>query len=124
MMNNKAPLVTATELIQSVLRDSLDVPVFSRVPKEKPRVFFLVDQGVPVNTLTVHDRTPVIIRAYSQDIESTLEAINDARRTMWGAQVGSLLGWAEYWGPHENQDPDLPTWHVWQIGGNAYQSIP
>lgn len=117
-------LVTAIEEVIRIIGDtSPTVPVFSRVPREKPPVFYVVDTGTPSNTATVLDSTPVFVKAYSTDLEETLSLVSTAREIMWNAHGNTILGWVEAWGPHETLDPDLPDWHVWQVGGTLYQRV-
>lgn len=117
-------LVTAIEEVIRIIGDvSPNVPVFSRVPREKPPCFYVVDTGTPSNTATVLDKTPVFVKAYSTDLEKTLSMVNTARQIMWNAHGNTILGWEESWGPHETFDPDISTWHVWQVGGTLYQRV-
>lgn len=124
MMNNIQPIVTAIEEVRRTLLEHTDLEVFSRVPRDRPDRFFIIDSGVPQNTVTVHDRTPVFIKSYSMDLDETLEMVNLSRRALWGAQGGTILGYREEFGPHETFDPDLPEWHIWQTGGQLFQYVP
>lgn len=96
-----------------------EVPIMSRTPAQEPQgLYIIVTQGIPVNTATVLDITPVFIRVVSDDLGISLDAINHVRRLMWKNSL-----WEEFSGVHETPDADKPDLAVWQISGFLTQAI-
>lgn len=118
-------MITPIEIIRKTLIDELGtgVPVMTRIPEQRPELFILVSQDIPVNTMTVHDRTFCTIRVYTTDLDLSLELINKVRRRMWNVQDDDTLSWEETQGPFPAYDPDLSDHEVWQIGGYIYQML-
>lgn len=118
-------MITPIEIVRNALIElfGTGLPIMTRIPEQRPELFILVSQDIPVNTMTVHDRTFCTIRVYSRDLDSSLELIDVVRRRMWNLQDSVALSWEEIQGPFPAYDHDLPEHEIWQIGGYVYQML-
>lgn len=118
-------MITPIEIVRNTLIDEIGtgISVMTRIPEQRPELFILVSQDIPVNIMTVHDRTFCTVKVYSGDLDSSLELIDKIRRRMWNLQDDNAISWEETQGPFPTYDPDLPEYEVWQIGGYIYQML-
>lgn len=112
-------MITPLEIAIQHVKKATTIPVFSKVPTERPGLFCRVDQGTPRMVNPITEQSVVFIQVYGGELEEVLGHIGAIRNHFWDLDTHDLRvqGWEETEGPHEVPDPDLSGIVRWQIAG-------
>lgn len=112
-------MITALGIAIEHAEKATTIPVFSKVPTERPVLFCRVDQGTPRMVNPITEQSIVFIQVYGGELEEVLDHIGAIRNHFRDLDTHDLRvqGWEEAEGPHEVPDPDLSEVVRWQIAG-------
>lgn len=115
-------MITGIEIVMHAIAHAVDLPVFSKVPKNRPDRFIRVDQGTPAMLSPTHDEVPVMVQVYSLDLEEAIETAHAVRELLSVIEGlhPSAFGATDIRGPYDFPDPDLPSVYRWQVSGSLF----
>ncbi len=118
--------VTPVEILQSALRESLNAPIYTKVPMRPPGLFVRLDVTSNEMTTPNSQDTTIAVQVYGANHEEVINLLGALRFVLADeiyARNPKILWWQEVSGPMEFPDPDTDNHHRWQLTGTMTTTL-
>lgn len=117
-------MILPDEIVLRNLVPAVDVPVVTKVPRDRPGVFVRVDMGAPQRINLVQYRTLIVVQVYAPDDTTAIDVLVHLQGHLEVMDMRDPLvsGWDEETGPVPFPDPDLDNVARWQITGVLFNT--
>ena len=117
---------TPVEHLLSALRDVLEVPIYTKVPRKPPDLFLRLDVTGNEAQSPVSQDTNIAVQVYGTDQDETINMLGALRFVLMDeiyTRSPKILWWQESSGPVEFPDPDTDNHYRWQLTGTLTTTL-